>query len=122
MATIVAFREYPPERKDAAGLLDLNKWWTIGNGESEFLRQFAKYIEDWSSSGSHFCNEWWKIFGWVSGSSIVRRDMLHQLANESLDQFLGGICCVDSLGGRFQQFRSRNQLLLRNSRSILMRW
>ena len=70
----MGFKEYLPERKDAAGFLELiNKWWTIvncndryspnklgdaivkGDGKPEFLRQFASYLEDWSSSSSHFC-------------------------------------------------------------------
>ena len=72
--TIVGFKHYLPERKDAAGFLELiNKWWTIvncndryspnklgdaiveGDGKVDFLRAFANYLEDWSPSSKHFC-------------------------------------------------------------------
>ena len=72
--TIVGIKPNLPERKDAAGFLELiNKWWTIvnsnqksspnklgdaiieGDGKPGFLRAFAKYLEDWSASSSHFC-------------------------------------------------------------------
>ena len=67
--TIAASRNYYPEREDISGFLDLiSKWWTIVNsgtrfcpnklghaainedGKTIFLREFARYLKDWSSN------------------------------------------------------------------------
>ena len=70
--TIAASRNYYPEREDISGFLDLiSKWWTIvnsgtrfcpnklghaainGDGKTIFLREFARYLKDWSSNSSN---------------------------------------------------------------------
>ena len=121
--TIVGIKHYLPERKDAAGFLELiNKWWTIvnsnqksspnklgdaiieGDGKPEFLRAFAKYLEDWSASSSHFC-----LTPHTSDALIrtlrAQADLAENLLSEGYDYVVPRRMQSDPLEKRYSRYR-----------------
>ena len=120
--TIAASRNYYPEREDISGFLDLiSNWWTIvnsgtrfcpnklghaainGDGKTIFLREFARYLKDWSSN-SFFC-----LSKQTSGAMVrtlnAQASLIEDLLCEGYDFVVPRRLQSDPLEKRFSRYR-----------------
>ena len=125
--TIAACKTYFSDRKDMIGFLSLiNNWWLIinskqqfhpncmgnaivaGDGKTDFLNQFAIWLENWSKSGSGmFC-----LTKQTSDALIrtlrAQALLIEELLQEDYAYILTARLQSDSIERRFSQYRQLN--------------